>query len=179
MASNAENVSIWWRHHELGLCQWISAGTVMTNLGFVPCTGIYRPSLNILRQRQNCSYFAVILNCIFLNKNAWISLKISLKFVPKVRIDKRTCWTTGSWRSCLNLEVVSSIPAGSTMIYRFLYGFICVSLCQSITIKPTNMYVCMYVCIIFMCVCVARPQCVEGLKQLHTSRCASIALVYW
>ena len=58
---------------------------------------------------------------------------------------KRTCWTTGSWRSCLSLEVVSSIPAGSTIIYRFLCGFICVSLCQSIKIKPTNMYVCMYV----------------------------------
>ena len=58
---------------------------------------------------------------------------------------KRTCWTTGSWRSCLSLEVVSSIPAWSTIIYRFLCGFICVSLCQSIKIKPTNMYVYMYV----------------------------------
>ena len=53
---------------------------------------------------------------------------------------KRTCWTTGSWRSCLSLEVVSSIPAWSTIIYRFLCGFICVSLCQSIKIKPTNIY---------------------------------------
>ena len=42
---------------------------------------------------------------------------------------------------CLSLEVVSSIPAGSTIIYRFLCGFICVSLCQSIKIKPTNMYI--------------------------------------
>ena len=54
---------------------------------------------------------------------------------------KRTCWTTGSWRSCLSLEVVSSIPAWPTIIYRFLCGFICVSLCQSIKIKPTNMYI--------------------------------------
>ena len=54
---------------------------------------------------------------------------------------KRTCWTTGSWRSCLSLEVVSSIPAGSTIIYRFLCGFIWVSLCQSIKIKPTNMFI--------------------------------------
>ena len=37
-------------------------------------------------------------------------------------------------------------PRRSTIIYRFLCGFICVSLCQSIKIKPTNMYVCMYVC---------------------------------
>ena len=54
---------------------------------------------------------------------------------------KRTCWTTGSWRSCLSLEVVSSIPPWSTIIYRFRCGFICVSLCQSIKIKPTNMYI--------------------------------------
>ena len=57
---------------------------------------------------------------------------------------KRACWTTGSWRSCLSLEVVSSIPAGSTIIYRFLCGFICVSLCQSIKIKPTNMLIRIY-----------------------------------
>ena len=54
---------------------------------------------------------------------------------------KRTCWTSGSWRSCLSMKVVSSIPAGSTIIHRFLCGFICVSLCQSIKIKPTNIYV--------------------------------------
>ena len=54
---------------------------------------------------------------------------------------KRTCWTTGSWRRCSSLEVVSSIPAGSRIIYRFFCGLICVSLCQSIKIKPRNMYI--------------------------------------
>ena len=54
---------------------------------------------------------------------------------------KRTCWTTVSWRNCLSLVVMISIPAGSTIIYRFLCGFICVSLCQRITIKPTNMFI--------------------------------------
>ena len=44
-------------------------------------------------------------------------------------------------KCCLSLEVVSSIPAGSTIIYRFLCGFICVFLCQSIKIKPTNTYI--------------------------------------
>ena len=52
---------------------------------------------------------------------------------------KRTWWTTGSWRSCLSLEVVSSISAGSTIIYRFLSEFECVSLYHSIKVKPTNM----------------------------------------
>ena len=41
-------------------------------------------SLNTLRPRQNGRLFAdVILKCIFLNEKVWISIKISLKFVPK------------------------------------------------------------------------------------------------
>ena len=44
------------------------------------------------------------------------------------------------WRSCLSLDVVSSIPAGSTIICRFLCGFICISLCQRINITPANLY---------------------------------------
>ena len=45
-------------------------------------------SFNTLRPRQNRRHFAdAIFKCIFLNENAWISLKISLKFVPRVRIN--------------------------------------------------------------------------------------------
>ena len=44
--------------------------------------------INTLRPRLNGRHFADdIFKCIFLNENAWISLKISLKFVPKVRIN--------------------------------------------------------------------------------------------
>ena len=39
------------------------------------------------------------------------------------------------------LEVVNPIPAGSTIITWFFCGFICISLCQSMKIKPTNMYI--------------------------------------
>ena len=43
---------------------------------------------NTSRQRQNERYTADnIFKCIFLNENACISLKISLKFVPKFRIN--------------------------------------------------------------------------------------------
>ena len=43
---------------------------------------------NTLRPRQNCRPFADdIFKCNLLNENAWISLMISLKFVPKVRIN--------------------------------------------------------------------------------------------
>ena len=45
-------------------------------------------TFNTLRPRQSGRHFADdIFKCIFLNENAWISLKISLKFVPKVRIN--------------------------------------------------------------------------------------------
>ena len=44
--------------------------------------------VNTLRLRQNGHYFADnIFKCIFLNENVWILLKISLKVVPKVRIN--------------------------------------------------------------------------------------------
>ena len=43
---------------------------------------------NTLRPRQNGRHFADgILNSIFLNENVWISIKISLKFVPKGSIN--------------------------------------------------------------------------------------------
>ena len=48
----------------------------------------YIISLNTLRPRQNGHHFRDdIFKCIFLNENAWISIKISLKFVPKVQIN--------------------------------------------------------------------------------------------
>ena len=43
---------------------------------------------NTLRLRQNgCHFTDDIFQCIFLNENAWILFKISLKFVPKVWIN--------------------------------------------------------------------------------------------
>ena len=39
---------------------------------------------NALRPRQNGRHFPDdIFKCIFINENVWISIKISLKFVPK------------------------------------------------------------------------------------------------
>ena len=47
------------------------------------------PRFNTLRPRQNgCHFPDDIFKCIFLNENAWISIKISLKFVPKCPINK-------------------------------------------------------------------------------------------
>ena len=48
----------------------------------------FKESFNSLRPRRNRRHFADdIFKCIFLNENVWISLKISLKFVPKVQIN--------------------------------------------------------------------------------------------
>ena len=44
--------------------------------------------VNTLRLRQNGHNFpGDVFKCIFLNENVWISLRISLKFVPKVPIN--------------------------------------------------------------------------------------------
>ena len=40
-----------------------------------------------MRPRRNYRYVAEIFKCVFLNENVWISLKISPKFVPRVRIN--------------------------------------------------------------------------------------------
>ena len=74
--------------------------------------------------------------------SAATGMSLELRFFDAISVawSVHVCWTTGSWRSCLSLEVVSSIPAGSTIIYRFLCGFTCVSLCESIKIKPTNIW---------------------------------------
>ena len=38
---------------------------------------------HVLRPRQNVRHFADdIFECIFLNENVWIAIKVSLKFVP-------------------------------------------------------------------------------------------------
>ena len=48
-------------------------------------TGI---NINTLRPRQNGRHFPKdIFKCIFFNKNVLISIKISLKFVPKILIE--------------------------------------------------------------------------------------------
>ena len=45
-------------------------------------------NINALRPRQNgCHVTDDVFKCIFWNENVWISLKISLKFVPKVPIN--------------------------------------------------------------------------------------------
>ena len=56
------------------------------NLGYP--SPIHETNLNTLRPRQNgCQYPDDIFKCIYLNENIYISIKISLKFVPNGRIN--------------------------------------------------------------------------------------------
>ena len=51
-------------------------------------TDVLHGEFNTLRPRQNGRHFPDnIFKCIFFNENLWILLKISLKFVPEVRIN--------------------------------------------------------------------------------------------
>ena len=54
-----------------------------------------------MRTRQNGCHFADdVFKCIFLNEDIWISLKISLKFVPKARINQiPTLVSLGDWKN--------------------------------------------------------------------------------
>ena len=54
--------------------------------------------INTLRPRRNFGHFADIVKCIFLNENAWISLKILLKFVHKVWINILALVQIMAWR---------------------------------------------------------------------------------
>ena len=64
------------RHYWQCTCRWLKA---QANNDKIRASWV-----NTLRPRQNGRHFADdIFKCIFLNKNVWISIKISLKFVPK------------------------------------------------------------------------------------------------
>ena len=64
------------------LLYYVIYGSVYTSV----CVEWY--SFNTLRPRQNGRHFADdTFKRIFLNENVWISLRFSLKFVPKVRIN--------------------------------------------------------------------------------------------
>ena len=82
-----------------------------------------------MRLRQNGRHFPDdIFRCIFLNENVWISIKFSLKFVPKVRINNipalvqimawRRQWGLVYWRIYASLglnesnKYVRDTPAG-------------------------------------------------------------------
>ena len=81
-------------------------------------------SVNTLRPKQICRHFADdIFKCISLNENAWISFKISLKYVPKVRVNNTPPLVQiMAWRR------LGDKPLSEPMMVRLLYWRIYVSL---------------------------------------------------
>ena len=83
MALNATN-SNWYMRFQNTTQHWGQAAFIFWHVQHV----LSARRLNTLRPRQNGRLFPDdIFKCIFLNENVWISLKISLKFVPKVPIN--------------------------------------------------------------------------------------------
>ena len=70
-------------------CGWTICTGLESQRSAVILSAFYLPRrLNTLRPRQNgCRFADDIFKCIFLNENEWISPRISLKFVPEVRIN--------------------------------------------------------------------------------------------
>ena len=60
---------------------------------------------------------------------------------------------------------MSSIPARSTIIHWFLCRFICISLCQSIKTKPTNIYI--YNCWNYGIIHMLNPQNTPHTKRVN------------
>ena len=82
-ASNANNISIWWRHH---IPPIYGCDVMWCQVLRWTCRLVYplMSSTNTLRPRQNVRHFADnTFKRIFLSENVDISIKISLKFVPK------------------------------------------------------------------------------------------------
>ena len=114
-----------------------------------------RRVMNTLRPRQNGRYFADdIFKCIFLNKNVWIPIEISLKFVPKgpintipalfqimawhrpgdkplsepmmVKLKTHICVTRSQWVNTLRRRKMADIlQATFSKEYRLVFWFQC------------------------------------------------------
>ena len=89
MATNAETVSIWWRHHVSPHITWLRCKqhTIFCNYcGITLC----RKIINILSPGQRVPNFANgILKCIFLRKAFWNMLQPSLKYVPGRHVENK------------------------------------------------------------------------------------------
>ena len=78
--------------------------------------------VNTLRPRQNGRHFADdIFKRIFFNENVWISIKISLKFVPKGPINKiPALFQIMAWRRPGDKPLFE--PMMVSLVYRRIYA---------------------------------------------------------
>ena len=105
--------------------QWVNTHNHTSKAPFHPwvCPSPRRTGCNLdntLRLRQNgCHFPDNIFKCIFLNETVWISIKISLKFVPKVPIDNIPALVqVMAWRR------IGNKPLSEPMLTRFSDAYI-------------------------------------------------------
>ena len=145
MASNAVNISIWWRHHDHGwilrhLSELLFSSGYNVNMcyGFGKCyihckrirvipysndvsiwfggNKTFNP-VDTLRPRQTGPHVANdMFKCIFLNENVWISIKISPKFVSRGAINNMpTLVQIMAWGRPGNKRLSGSMITGAYM----------------------------------------------------------------
>ena len=126
---------------------WPAASLTTKRFGNVKLWCFLYRMFNTLRLRQNGCHFANnIFECIFLNQNVWISIKISLEFVPKGSSDNtlalvqimawrhyRNKWWFVYWHICASLglnelknQIQSHILAGEI---RSVTSYLVISWC--------------------------------------------------
>ena len=99
----------------------IMAWKIITTMVSVVCNyssmAYLPPPFNTLRRRQNGLHFADdIFKYIFLNENVWIPTKISLKFVPKARINNIPALWLGA------VQALSHYLNQWWLVYRRIYA---------------------------------------------------------
>ena len=136
-------------------------------------------TVNSLRPGQDRRHFADnIFKCIFVNENVWISLRISLKFVPKFRINnipalvQILAWRrrgdkplSGTMMVRLSTEICVTRPQWVYMVFlgNWLWKNVC-KINQIISTCWSHIYI--YMCV---CVCVQGSDCSpQGSKKNRT-----------
>ena len=94
MASNAENVSIWWRHYVNDIRHIIhTLGMFVQLISLCKCNHYLAEFINSFPlDKMSTALADDILKGIFMNWNLCILIRISLKFVPEGPIDNNQHW---------------------------------------------------------------------------------------
>ena len=139
-ACNAENGSIWWRHHVLA--QYMTKALkrrhgkhTVSKLPIRQQDIISQEPINTLRPRQNGRHFPDdIFKWIFLNDNILFPTKISLKFVPRGPINNIPALV-----QIMADRLGGAKPLSEPMMVS-LPTLICVTRPQWVTIKPYDLF---------------------------------------
>ena len=150
-------------HNNLSVPLWDIC--VFSVSGYQKLTNMYRQSHGAVQNEHTCVSKLILLQSRWII--CWAVQPRSHHFGLWFDTISVACnGATGSWRRCFRWEVLSSITAWSTTIDRDFFFFfrggglfgwflwvICISLYQSIKIKPTNMNESVHACMGYMYVC--------------------------